>query len=480
MSAAGGNADGRAAGDVPTGKRAPFRAGADLAVIGLGRSGVAAARLAARHGAHVYASDRVAGDSQEEAAGELRDEGIDAESGGHDMDRIRAADLAVVSPGIGPTTEVRRELREAGVHTIAEIELAYRFLASRLVAVTGTNGKTTTTALCGHTLRTAGVDARTAGNIGRPLSELPLQEEQPDWVVVEVSSFQLADVEDFRADVGVMLNLSPDHMDRYRSLERYYADKQRLLENAGPESRWVFNADDETLMGLVGEVEGTRYHYSTERRLTEGAYLADDELRLEMGDRSESWCRVGDLQLVGRHNVSNALAAGLSAALTGVGAEPIGEGLSTFEALPHRLQPLLRDGRGVLWVNDSKATNVAATAVALRAFDEPYVLLIGGRGKGEPFDDLAPLLRAQARGLVAFGESAPQIVAELEGAVPELRMESGMSAVVEAAADLCEPGDVVLFSPACASFDMYPDYEARGKAFEEAVRAHRDGDGEGA
>jgi UDP-N-acetylmuramoylalanine--D-glutamate ligase len=480
MSAAGRDADRTPDGAVPPGKRAPFRAGDRVAVIGLGRSGVSAARLAARHGARVYASDLVAGDSQAAAAEELQEEGIDAEAGRHDMDRVRDADLAVVSPGIGPTTEVRRELREAGVPTIAEIELAYRFLRSRLVAVTGTNGKTTTTALCGHTLRSAGVDARTAGNIGRPLSEIPLQEEQPEWAVVEVSSFQLADIRDFRVDVGAILNLSPDHMDRYRSLERYYADKQRLLENASAESHWIFNADDETLMGLVGPVEGSRYHFSTERRLTEGAFLAEDELRLDIPDRSEGWCRVEDLRLVGRHNVANALAAGLAAALVGVGAREIGEGLASFEALPHRLQPLLRDERGVLWVNDSKATNVAATSVALRAFDEPFVLLLGGRGKGEPFDELAPLLRAQARGLVAFGESAPQIVADLEEAVPELRMESGMSAVVRTAAELAEPGDVVLFSPACASFDMFPDYEARGEAFEEAVRAHLDGGEEGA
>ena len=395
------------------------------------------------------------------------------------MERILECDLAVVSPGVGPTTEVRRALREGGVRTIAEIELAWRYLEARVVAVTGTNGKTTTTALCGHTVRTAGLHAETAGNIGRPLSEVPLLEEQPDWVVVEVSSFQLADVEDFRPDVGVLLNLAPDHLDRYRNVDRYYADKRRLFANATPECRWVLNADDEMVMTLVDGTEGELYHYSTERRLAEGAFLDDEDgLRLEIGDRSERWCGVEDLELVGRHNVSNALAAGLAAALAGCGGEGIGRGLTSFEALPHRLQPVRWDERGVLWVNDSKATNVAATAVAVRAFDRPYVLLMGGRGKGEPFDELIPMLRARARGLVAFGESAPQIVSELGDAVPRLRTESGMSAVVRAASGLAEAGDVVLFSPACSSFDMYPDYRARGEAFVEAVRAlHGDGGG---
>lgn len=449
----------------------PFGPGDSVAVIGLGRSGVAASRLVHARGGKVYASDLVAGSDQEEAAAALRAEGIDAEAGGHDVDRVLACDLVVVSPGVGPTTEIRRELREAGARAIAEIELAWRYLEARLVAITGTNGKTTTTALCGHLLETAGVDAAVAGNIGRPLSEVALEEESPAWAVVEVSSFQLADIEDFRPDIGVLLNLAPDHLDRYRNVDSYYGDKRRLFANADEDGRWVLNADDEDVLGLVNGTPGTLYRYSTERRLPEGAYLdAGRDLRLEIPGRSERWASVDDLRLVGRHNVSNALAAGLTAALVGCAAEEIGRGLTTFDALPHRLQPVLRDERGVLWVNDSKATNVAATDVAVRAFEESFVLVMGGRGKGEPFGSLATPLRGHARGLVAFGESAPQIVADLGDAVPALRTETGMAGVVRAAAELAEPGDVVLFSPACASFDMFPDYGARGEAFEAAVR----------
>jgi UDP-N-acetylmuramoylalanine--D-glutamate ligase len=446
----------------------PFHAGERVAVLGLGRSGAAAARLVQARGGRVYVSDSVDGPSQHEVAERLRAEGIEAEAGGHDLDRVLGADLVVTSPGIGPATEIRREVRDAGVRTLAEIEVAWRFLRSRTVAITGTNGKTTTTALCGHLLRTGGLDAVTAGNIGRPLSDLARQDDQPDWVVLEVSSFQLADIERFGPDIGVLLNLAPDHLDRYRNVDSYYADKARLFDNATAESQWVLNADDEAVLGLARGAAGEHFLYSISRRLDRGAFVDETGgMRLELPGRSERWCDVGELRLAGLHNASNGLAAGLAAALAGCRGLDIGRGLISFEALPHRLQPI--GGDGVLWVNDSKATNVAATAVALRAFDRPLVLIMGGRGKGESYAPLIPLLRERVRVLIAYGESAPQIVAELGEAVPEVRVEAGMEAVVRAADEVARPGDVVLFSPACASFDMFRNYEARGEAFLEAV-----------
>jgi len=461
-------------------KEAPFRPGDRVAILGLGRSGTAAARLVAARGAEVYASDRVAGEPQVAAAASLAAEGIDAEAGGHDVERVIEADLVIVSPGIGPATEIRRAVREAGIRTLAEIEVAWRFLQSRTVAITGTNGKTTTTALCGHLLQRGGIDAATAGNIGRALSDLALEEDQPDWVVLELSSFQLADIDRFRPDIGILLNLAPDHLDRYRNVDSYYEDKARLFENGTPESRWVLNADDDEVLRVANGAVGERHLFSTEGALEKGAFLDEaGDMRLEIPGRSERWCGVGDLRLVGRHNVADALAAGLAAALAGCEGADIGAGLTTFHALPHRLQPVGRGPGGVLWINDSKATNVSATSVAIRAFDRPLVLLMGGRGKGEPYGSLVPLLADHVRALVAFGESAPQIVAELGQAVPEVRVEAGMEGVVQAAAELARPGDVVLFSPACASFDMFRDYEARGEAFVEAVRRRIDGGGEG-
>lgn len=446
-----------------------FPAGGRVSVLGLGASGVAAARLAAAHGAEVYASDVYAGESQKEAAATLQGEGIDAEAGGHDLERILESDVCVISPGIDPSTEVRQAVREAGLPCVAEVELAYRYLRSRIIGITGTNGKTTTTALCGHLLIEAGLDAATAGNIGRPLSDIALEDRQPEWVVVELSSFQLADLARFTPEMGVLLNLAPDHLDRYASLDRYYEDKERLFVNASEESRWLLNADDDVVMRMAKGVPGTHYHASLSERPRPGAFVDEEgRLALALEDRQERWVPVEELRMAGSHNVMNALLAGMAAALAGCAAKDIARGLRSFESLPHRLQPV-GEFDGVLWVNDSKATNVSAARVALRAFRRPVVAILGGRHKGEPYSSLGPDLE-RARGIVAFGEAAPQIVAELRDAVPVLKVASGVEAVVRMAAELARKGDVVLFSPACSSYDMFPNYEARGRAFEDAVR----------
>lgn len=447
-----------------------FAPGTEVAVLGLGRSGVAAARLAAARGGRVYASDVGSTPAVGAAAETLRREGIEAEAGRHDVSRVLSADLVVVSPGIGPETLVRRELGAAGVRTIAEVELAWRYLRSRVIGITGTNGKTTTTALAAHLLRSGGLDAEAAGNIGRPLSQIALAERQPEWVAVELSSFQLADLEQFTPESGLMLNLSPDHLDRYRDVASYYADKARLFANAGPRSQWVLNADDTAVLDVARNAEGERWHFSVERPVERGAWVGEGALWARLGvDTPVRWAEVQELRLLGRHNVANALAAGVAAGLAGCGGEAIGRGLRSFEALPHRLQPIGQRG-GVLWVNDSKATNVAACAVALRAFDRPLVLLLGGRHKGEPYTTLLPELRRKARAVVAYGEAAPQIVADVGSEAPRLLVESTLESAVQAAARLARPGDVVLLSPACSSYDLFPDYEARGRAFEEAFR----------
>ncbi|MDP2469510.1 MAG: UDP-N-acetylmuramoyl-L-alanine--D-glutamate ligase [Candidatus Palauibacterales bacterium] len=450
--------------------RAPaFEAGSKVAVLGLGVSGEAAARLAAARGGEVYASDVSVGPGPTAAAARLRSEGIDAECGGHDVDRVLDCDLVVVSPGIDPTSDIRRRVSDAGVRTIAEVELGWRDLRSRVVAITGTNGKTTTTGLVAHVLETGGLTAVAAGNIGLPLSEIALQESQPDWVALELSSFQLADQETVHPDIGVLLNLSPDHLDRYRDVQSYYADKHRLFEDATPDSRWVLNADDPTSLALPAGADGTYYHFSVSGPVDRGAYLGSDGvMRCRLVDEVE-WMPATDLRLLGPHNVANSLAAGLACAIVGVGPESIARGLSTFDALPHRLQPV-GEHDGILWVNDSKATNISATAVALRSFERPVVLILGGRHKGEPYSNLVPHM-ARIRAVVAYGEAAPRIVSDLAGSVDTLVVESGIDAVVRVARELAHPGDVVLLSPACSSYDMFPNYRERGRAFEAAVRA---------
>jgi UDP-N-acetylmuramoylalanine--D-glutamate ligase len=453
-----------------------FEPGDRVAVLGLGRSGEAAARLVAALGGEVYASDAYAGETQDRTAAGLRAAGIEAESGRHDVARILASQLVVVSPGIDPSTEVRRALRDAGVRTVSEVEVAYRSLRSNVIAITGTNGKTTATDLCGHILTGGGLDAVVAGNIGHPLSEVALSEEQPEWVAVELSSFQLADMDTFRPEVGVLLNLSPDHLDRYDTLESYYADKRRLFANATPESRWVVNADDPAVMEMVEGVPGRIVTASVEGQLDQGAFLDRDAwLTLSLDDRSERWLPRGDLKLLGRHNTLNGLMAGAAAAIAGCDGRAIAEGLRTFEPLPHRLQPI-GEFEGVLWVNDSKATNVAATREAIRAFDRPVVVTLGGRHKGEPYSALLPELREHARGVVAFGEAAAQIAADLGDEIP-LYVVKTLEAVVRAATDIAKPGDVVVFAPACSSYDMFENYEARGRAFEATVRSMYDQEG---
>ncbi|MGI9039249.1 MAG: UDP-N-acetylmuramoyl-L-alanine--D-glutamate ligase [Gemmatimonadota bacterium] len=451
----------------------PFGDGAQVSILGLGVSGTAAARLAAARGADVYASDAFAGVEQTEAAAKLSAEGIDAEAGRHDMDRILASELVVVSPGISPFSEVRQQISREGIRTIAEVELAFGALSSRVIGITGTNGKTTTTQLTADILVASGMSAVAGGNIGRPLSWTAIEKEQPDWVVVELSSFQLADLETFQMDIGALLNLAPDHLDRYRDLQAYYADKKRLFSAGRDDTGWILNADDEAVLDLASGAAGSeRYLFSVGKEVERGAWLADDGVlrgRLA-GDDVETWLPADEIPLIGPHNVANALAAALAARLAGSPATAVGDGLRRAQGLPHRLAPVADRG-GVTWINDSKATNVAAATAAVRAFDRPIVLMLGGRHKGEPYTAIAAAAADRLRAIVAFGEAAPKIVAELGDVAPEVSVENGMDAAVRAAARHAVSGDVVLFSPACSSFDMYPNYEVRGEAFARAVGA---------
>ncbi len=436
-------------------------------MVGLGASGKAAARLVLAKGGEAYVSDSRA-DAQTAAGGaELRGLGADVEVGGHDVERMARADLVVVSPGIPPDAPVLRALGERGVRWISEPELAVRFFSGPLIAVTGTNGKTTTTLLVAHLLEAAGLRAAVGGNVGGGLapaaSELALLDEPPDWYVLEMSSYQLAGIERFRADIGVVTNLSPDHLDRYGSVQAYYADKARLFENADASSRWVLPEADAEVERLVGEAPGTRYRFAPEDRGGTHAFVRDGAMVLELHGE-ETLLPVSDLPLLGRHNQLDALAAALTARMAGAGAVGIADGLRTARPLPHRLEPVA-EAHGVLWVNDSKATNVAATRSALESLSRPVVLLLGGKDKGEDFRTLRSALAGRVRAVVAFGAAGERIARELEGAAP-LSLETGPFAeVVAAAADRAVEGDIVLLSPACSSFDMFQNYEERGRRF---------------
>jgi UDP-N-acetylmuramoylalanine--D-glutamate ligase len=435
--------------------------GGCVAVIGLGRSGTAATRLLVREGVRVYASDASPAPYAGAAAETLRSlPGVEVELGRHDPAKIRAAAGVVVSPGVPPDAPPLVAARAAGVPIVSELDLGFRGLSGvRCIAVTGTNGKTTTTALIAHLLAQAGLRAEAAGNIGRPLADVALAPEPPQWLAVEVSSFQLHDSPHFAPEIGVLTNLAPDHLDRYPDVAAYYADKQLLFRNATDDNVWVVNGDDRAALELVAQARGRRVRFSL-RGPCDGWYdAAERSLRLGGGEL----LRRDALRLLGLHNVANALAAALAVQEAGIGPAAIAEGLSTFRPLPHRLEPV-GEVNGVRWINDSKATNVASTVVAIEAMDRPFVLLLGGRHKGEPYTSLAPLLQPRCRLVVAYGEAGPLVEHDLAGRVP-LERGGDFADVVARARRAARPGDAVLLSPACSSYDMFANYEERGAMF---------------
>jgi UDP-N-acetylmuramoylalanine--D-glutamate ligase len=443
------------------------RDGGVVAVIGLGKSGVAATRLLAREGVRVYASDAsdhpYGGDALE-ALRTLR--GVALDVGRHDLARIRGAAAVIVSPGVPPDAPPLAAAREARVPILSEIDLGFQALAgsgTRLIAITGTNGKTTTTALVAHLLRVAGLRAEAAGNIGRPLVDIALGGDRYQWLAVEVSSFQLHDSPHFAPDVGILTNLAPDHLDRYPSVEAYYADKRLLFRNARADHLWVLNADEPAVLELAAGAPGRRALFSL-RRPADGWHDAAAR-RLQLG--RDALLERAELGLLGDHNVANALAAALAVREAGVTPDVIGKGLRSFRALPHRLEPV-REVAGVRWINDSKATNIASTVVAVTAMDRPFVLLLGGRHKGEEYTRLVPLLKDKCRLVIAYGEAGPLVAQDLGGQVP-LERGTTFEDVVARARRAAQPGDAVLLSPACSSYDMFKNYEERGATFRKLV-----------
>ena len=430
--------------------------GGVVAVLGLGHSGVAAARLLAREGARVYASDASDHPYAGDAALALRRlPGVEVEVGHHDLAKIRAAAGVVVSPGVPPDAPPLKAAREAGREVVSEIDLGFRAARAqgvRCIAVTGTNGKTTTTALIAHLLRVAGLKAEASGNIGLPLTDVALGAERYQWLAVEVSSFQLHDSPHFAPDVGVLTNLAPDHLDRYPSVDAYYADKRLLFRNAAEESVWVLNADDPAVLALAaGATGGGTVSRFSLLRPAEGWY-----------DARERRLRLGGTELIAREELQLLGEAGIPPSR-------IAEGLRSFHALPHRLE-FVREVGGVRWINDSKATNIASTAVAVAAMDRPFILLLGGRHKGERYTRLAPLLAERCRLVIAFGEAGPLVEEDLKGKVT-LERGTTFADVVSRARRAARPGDTVLLSPACSSYDMFKNYEERGATFRKLVEA---------
>lgn len=442
------------------------RSGREVAVIGLGKSGVAATRLLREQDLPVYASDIGTGETYQHWAAELRDLGAAVELGGHDLARIGRALAAIVAPGVPPGAPPLAAARRGGLPILAEVDLGFTQLrGTRCIGITGTNGKTTTTSLIAHLLRTAGLRAEAAGNIGVPLCDVARSSAPPDWVALELSSFQLHDCPHLKPAIGVLTNLAPNHLDRYATLRDYYADKALLFANADASSVTVSNADDAAAERMTDAVPGARLRFSVRQRAD--AWYDRDGRRLMLGDASV--LARDALPLLGDHNVANALAATLAVHRVGGSLDAVAAGLRSFRAIPHRVEAI-REVDGVLWVNDSKSTNVTSTEVAVAALDRPFVLLLGGRHKGEPYSRLAPMLAERCRAVVAYGESREIIVKDLGGRANIVEAES-FDDVLAAARRLARPGDAVLLSPACSSYDMFHDYEERGARFRSAVEA---------
>jgi UDP-N-acetylmuramoylalanine--D-glutamate ligase len=436
----------------------------EVAVVGLGASGRAAALLLRRLGARVYASDISARADLEPVATELRAAGVDVGLADHDLVRIERCAAVVLSPGVPPDAEASLAARRGGAEVVSELELGARVLTStRLVAITGTKGKSTTAAMAAHLLHALGLGPRrAAGNIGWPLCAVALERERPAWLSVEASSFQLHDSPSFAPAVGVLTNLSPDHLDRYPSVASYYADKKLLFSNATEDSRWVVNGDDPDALELATGVPGVQERFSLQHRAAAGFF-----------DRAGQWLvlrgtplmRRSDLDLLGDHNVANALAA-LLAVPEEADRDRLAGALRTFRPLAHRLEPV-REAGGVLWVDDSKGTTIASTIAAVRSVDRPVVVLMGGVDKGSAYEKLKTVAE-RVRGVVAYGKAAPLIERALSGAVPVQRA-GDFAEVIARARAMARPGDAVLLSPACSSFDMFQNAEERGERFRELV-----------
>ncbi len=446
----------------------------EISVLGLARSGRAAAELLRRAGADVHASDAATNDPVARAAALLEALGVAVQQGGHDLGRIARSALIVASPGIPPEAPPLAAARDAGVPIVGEVEIALHFLPhQRYIAITGTNGKTTTTALVHKLLEGLGYDAVAAGNIGTPLAEVALREQQPDWIALETSSFQLHDTPSIAPTVGVLTNLSANHLDRYRGVEEYFADKAQLFRNAGERSVWVGNGDDEEVEALMAGVRGHHLRFTTGAGAADGYYDRAHDRLVVLG---APLVKRDELALLGDHNVANALAAALAV----MGAEEdhrtpeararIAAALRAFRALEHRIEPAGRYG-DVEWINDSKSTNVASTLVALRGMRRPTVLLLGGRHKGEPYTALSDELRRTVKRVLAYGEAAPLVAKDLSNVVPVEQLGSSFDEVIARARATARPGDVVLLSPACSSYDMFDNYEERGRTFKRLAGA---------
>jgi UDP-N-acetylmuramoylalanine--D-glutamate ligase len=440
--------------------------GKRVLVVGLARTGIATALFCAGRGARVTVTEGRTEADVREAAAKLRAAGCNLEFGGHREETFLAQDLVIPSPGVAADSPYLLAARDANIPVWSEIELAWRFLRGKLIAVTGSNGKTTTTSLIAHILESAGVPTIVAGNIGTPFISRVMETSSQSVTVLEVSSFQLELIDKFRPGISLFLNLTPDHLDRHASFEAYARAKARIFENQTPEDAAILNADD----APTTQYAPTRpqvFWFSRTRRVANGIFLRDDQLVFRREGDETVLLRRGDIGLRGEHNVENVMAAASAAFLAGVAPGKIAAGVRSFAGVKHRIEFVAEIG-GVSFYNDSKATNVDATLKALDAFPSGLHVILGGKDKGSDYTPLRDPLKARAREALLIGAAAEKIASQIEGAVPLVQSGTLAEAIVQAFHN-SKPGEVVLLAPACASFDQFQNYEHRGRAFKQRV-----------
>ena len=438
-----------------------------VSVVGAARSGVAVAMLLQSQGAVVYVSDSAAADKLQASLPTLQAEKINYEVGGH-SDRVYECELMVISPGVPSNAPVVLEAQKRKIKVVSELEVGSWFCRAPIVAITGSNGKTTTTTLTGRILSDAAKKHVVAGNIGTAFSSVVLELAETDIAVLEVSSFQLDCIDNFRPKISVLLNITPDHMDRYdHSIEKYAASKARIFQNQQADDVLIYNQDDEWTNKIVLQAQCRTIGFSREQKLTEGAFVEEGKLVTSLhGTRSEV-IDINQIFIKGMHNLYNSMAAVLVGQLLGVDATIMQSTLKTFEGIEHRLE-FVRRLNDVSYYNDSKATNVDSVWFALQSFKEPIVLFLGGRDKGNDYSRLTELVHRQVKAIVAIGESADIVEQSFKGTTV-ISKASSMEEAVATARFLAQPGDVVLLSPACASFDWFKNYEHRGEVFKQLV-----------
>lgn len=440
-----------------------------IAILGAGESGTGAAMLAKKLGWEIFLSDK--GEIKSEYRNKLDKAGIDYESGKHTAKKILNADLIIKSPGIPPTSPLISEASKKGIEIISEIEFGFRHCKGKIIAVTGSNGKTTTSHLIQHILTKAGKKSALVGNVGKSFAG-SIAEEDHDYYVIEVSSFQLDDIIRFKPDISILLNITPDHLDRYEyNLQNYIDSKFRIIENANDDSYFIYNLDDEVITKEL-EKRKTMAHlmpFTIKTTVAEGACLKDDQLYINL-NKNQFKMSVHELALQGKHNIYNSMAASIAGRILELRKDVIRESLTDFQNIEHRLE-FVMNVHGISFINDSKATNVNSSWYALESIEKNIVWIVGGVDKGNDYSQMIELVAEKVKAIVCLGKDNKKIIDVFSSIIPNISEAGSALEAVKQAYEFGSKGDTVLLSPACASFDLFDNYEDRGHQFKKAVRS---------